>query len=134
MVNFERFSARTSSVSVGRWEISMRISSFRGNHYLMPDWNFPYRTSCSWTAAPCGHETRPGSQALLRVVLDDQLLVQRHIDLRTLGELVHQDAEPVRDDLQPAHVRAVTDGLARHLERQRRQRLLLDIDDVVLRN
>src|SRR5258705_1141052 len=47
---------------------------------------------------------------------------------------MHQDALALADHLQPARDRPVACGLARHLERQRVQRLVLDIDDVVLRH
>ncbi len=71
--------------------------------------------------------------ALLRVVLDDQLFLQRDVDLRALGgELVDQHPETLADDLQPTRDRAIALGLAGNLERQRAQRLLADIDDVVL--
>ena len=84
--------------------------------------------------AACDPGADSQRKRLLRVELDDQLLLQRHIDLRALGQLVNQDAQAARDDLQPAGDRTVADGLASNLERQRAQRLLLDIDDVVLRD
>src|SRR5690606_37665539 len=71
---------------------------------------------------------------LLRVVLDDQLFLQRDVDLRALGELVDQHPQTRADDLQPTRNRALALGLAGDLEGQRAQRLLADIDDVVLRD
>ena len=38
--------------------------------------------------------------ALLRVELDDQLLLQRDVDLRALRQLVHEDALTLADNLQ----------------------------------
>src|SRR6266404_3752539 len=73
-------------------------------------------------------------KSLLRVELDDELLCEWHVDLSPLGQLVHQDALTLADHLQPAGDRPVTSGLARHLERQRVERLVLDVDDVVLRH
>src|SRR6478672_4293277 len=73
-------------------------------------------------------------KSLLRVELDDQLLGERHLNLRALRQLVHQDALTLADNLQPAGDRAVARGLPRNLERQRVQRLVLDVDDVVLRH
>src|ERR1700712_2125748 len=72
--------------------------------------------------------------SLLRVELDDQLLGQRHLNLRALGKLVDEDALALADDLNPTRDRAVACGLTRQLERQCVQGLLANVDDVVLRN
>src|SRR3546814_5690204 len=72
--------------------------------------------------------------SLLRVVLDDELFLQSDVDLRALGKLVNQDPQTRADNLQPPGNRAIADGLTRNLERKRGERLLLDIDDVVLRD
>ena len=47
---------------------------------------------------------------LLRVELDDELLGERNIDLGALGQLVHEDAERGRDDLEPGRDRTLADG------------------------
>src|SRR3954453_12579457 len=73
-------------------------------------------------------------KVLLRVELDDQVLGERHVDLRTFRQLMHQDALTLADNLQPRRDRTVARGLTRHLERQCVQRLVLDVDDVVLRH
>src|SRR3954468_20146955 len=85
-----------------------------------------------------GTGPRPGSTGkppcglLLRVVLDDQLLLDRDVDLLTDRELVDEDAHPVRERLHPAGHDPLAVGLTSHDERGRLQRLLLDVDDVVL--
>src|ERR1700754_1105859 len=94
-----------------------------GNRYLMPQWNPP--------APPCG---TGGAGLLLRVELDDQLLGDLRVDLRTLGQLVDQYAHGRRHDLQPARNRAVAQQLLGDDERIGVQRLRPDIDDVVLRH
>src|ERR1700720_2354853 len=119
MTNCERLSLMTSSARVGRWEISMVfLLLLLGTRYLMP--------------------LRPAlgsvQGVLLRVVLDDQLLGERHVDLRTLGQLVDQDALTLADHLQPAGDRTVTGSLPCDLERHRVERRVPHIDDVVLRH
>src|SRR5215831_2102320 len=120
MTNWDRVSVTTSSDSVGRCEISMVfLLLLLGTRYLMP-------------VRPA-----PGSAQgvyLLRVVLDDQLLGERHVDLRALRQLVDEDALALPHDLQPARDRAVTRGLPRDLERHRVQRVVPHVDDVVLRH
>src|ERR1700758_5869790 len=104
MTNWDRLSVRISSASVGRCEISMVfLFLLLGTRYLMP-----------LRPAPGGCR---GS--LLRVVLDDQLLGEWHVDLRPLGQLVDQDALTLPHHLQPARKRAVTRRLPRDLERHR---------------
>src|SRR4051812_40634895 len=71
---------------------------------------------------------------LLRVVLDDQLLGERDVDLCALGQLVDQDALPLPHHLQPARNRTVARRLPRDLERHGVQRSIPNIDDVVLRH
>src|ERR1700735_3100873 len=120
MTSCERLSLRTSSDKVGRCEISMVfLLLLLGTRYLMPVWCL-----VAASAAP----------ALLRVELDDQLLGERHVDLCPFRQLVDQDALLLADHLQPAGDRTIAGGLASDLERHAVQRLLLDIDDVVLRH
>src|SRR5271166_6995599 len=101
MTNWDRVSVTTSSDSVGRCEISMVfLLLLLGTRYLMP------------LRHPPGGRTEEDC-ALLRVVLDDQLLGERHVDLRPLGQLVDQDALALPHHLQPAGDRAVARRLAR---------------------
>ena len=52
-------------------------------------------------------------ERLLGVELDDQLLGDLRVDLRPLGELVHEDAQVAGHDLQPAGIgRSPTSSLA----------------------
>src|ERR1700751_5456670 len=123
MTNWDRSSVRISSDSVGRCEINMVfLLLLLGTRYLMPLRCLPGRVA---VAEDCSF--------LLRVVLDDQLLSERHLDLRTLRQLVDQDALALPHDLQPARDRALTRGLPRDLERHRVHRLVPHVDDVVLR-
>src|ERR1700758_1783658 len=99
MTNCERLSLRISSDRVGRCEINMVfLLLLLGTRYLMP-----VRFLAAANAAP----------ELLRVVLDDQLLGERHLDLRPLRQLVDQDALLLADHLNPAGDRTVGRGLAR---------------------
>src|SRR5690606_7831624 len=78
--------------------------------------------------------TEVGNRSLLRVELDDQLFLHRHLDLRALGKLVHENPEIRRHDLQPRRNRAVTQRFLRSDERQCLQRLRTNVDDVELRH
>src|SRR3954447_25957110 len=69
---------------------------------------------------------------VLRVELDDQLLREDRVDLRTGRELVDEDREAALDDLHPRRDRAVAERLAGQLERERLHRLLAHGDDVEL--
>src|SRR6266545_6787814 len=72
--------------------------------------------------------------ALLAVELDNELLLQRNVDLRALGQLVHEHPQPTWNDLQPSRNRPVALSLAGDQERCRLERLRLDVDDVVRRD
>src|SRR5690606_8283482 len=78
--------------------------------------------------------TEVGNRSLLRVELDDQLFLHRHLDLRALGKLVHENPEIRRHDLQPRRNRAFTQRFLRSDERQCLQRLRTNVDDVELRH
>src|SRR5271156_2069295 len=118
MTNCERLSLMTSSDKVGRCEISMVfLYLLLGTRYLMP-------TQLS------GRRLR-GSSFLLRVVLDDQLLGEWHLDLGALRKLVDKDALLLADHLQPAGDRAVTRGLASDLEWHGVQPALQDLQQLV---
>src|ERR1700760_1977738 len=108
MTNWERLSLMNSSDRVGRCEISMVFFYLLlGTRYLMP-----FKTS--------GH-CAPRKLRLLRVVLDDELLGERHVDLCALGQLVDQDALLLADQLNPTGDRPVAGGLTGDLERHRVQ-------------
>src|SRR4051794_18578585 len=72
---------------------------------------------------------RPGS--LLRVVLDDELLLDREVDLGPDRELVDEDPHPRRDRLEPRRNDALAVGLASHDEGGHLERLLAHVDHVV---
>src|SRR5580704_1457308 len=70
--------------------------------------------------------------ALLGVILDDELLLDLRVDLRPGRELVHEDAHLVRHDLEPGgHLALAGLGAGNH-HRGQLKRLLRDLDDVVL--
>src|SRR4051812_6148406 len=71
---------------------------------------------------------------LLRVELDDELFGQRDLDLSPLGQLVHEDALTLPHHLQPTGDLGLAGSLAGCFERQRVDRLLANVDDVVLRH
>ena len=49
--------------------------------------------------------------SLLRVKLDDELLLQRNVDLSALGQLVHEDAQGIRNNLQPCRYVGINKGV-----------------------
>src|SRR6478735_6287850 len=69
---------------------------------------------------------------LLRVELDDELLLDRDVDLLTDRELVDQDPHPVRQRLHPRRDDPLAVGLASHDEGGHLEGLLPDVDHVVL--
>src|SRR5882757_75587 len=135
MTNRERVSATVSSARLGRWEISTCVFlSFHDDRYLTP-------CKAGRATAPPANQWRGtdllrsapfrAPKVLLGVELNDQLLGDLGVDLRPLRHLVHQDAQPVRDDLQPRRHRPVTLGLLGNDERIHAHRLGSDVDDVV---
>src|SRR6202453_3126677 len=91
MTNWDRLSVRMSSASVGRCEINMGVSFLLlGTRYLMPR-RFPVAAAAA-PGCPAAAAAVAGDWVLLRVVLDDQLLGERDVDLRPLVQLVDQDA------------------------------------------
>src|SRR4051794_26198678 len=78
------------------------------------------------------HTGVASSVLLLRVVLDDELLLDRDVDLLTDRELVDQNSHAVRQRLHPARHDPLAVGLASHDERSRLEGLLLHVDHVVL--
>src|SRR5699024_6856 len=71
--------------------------------------------------------------SLLRVKLDDELLLQRHVDLSALGQLVHEDAQGFRNNLQPSWYNSFAETILSLFEPFHLLGTLADIDDVVLR-
>src|SRR5918994_114860 len=71
-------------------------------------------------------------ESLLGVVLDDELLLDRHVDLCADRDLVDEDAHPRRDDLHPGRGDALAVGLASDDQRGQLERLLAHVDDVVV--
>src|SRR5699024_9316507 len=125
----ERFSATASSVRVGRWEMSMC--------YL-----FRFSASAIWRRRnpppPGGLRSAAlpatGEDGSLRVELDDQLLLERHVDLRALGELVDEDPQGRGDDLQPRRDGTLAEHLRGDLEPVHLGGPGTHVDDVVLRH
>src|SRR4051812_14572663 len=127
MTNRERNSSTVSSDRVGRCAMST-CSFLSGPTRYLTGPNFRVDGSCGRRP-----DRWPGRRpvSLLRVVLDDQLLLDRDVDLGPDRELVDQDPHPRRDRLEPGRhdtlaVRLTEDDERRHLER-----LLADVDHVV---
>src|SRR6516225_4041491 len=91
MTNLDRNSSTDSSVRVGRWAMSM-TTPFRGARYMTPR-----------SPPPAGPWLRAAGRvpALLRVQLDDELLLYLRVDLGARRHGMHEHAHLVRDDLQP---------------------------------
>src|SRR3954452_18894298 len=98
MTNRERCSVRVSSVSVGRCAMSMvlLLQVLRRPPYdAVRGWCWPRRTS----VRPPEPVLR--SELLLRVELDDQLLLDRGVDHLAGRNTVDQHAQLAADDLEP---------------------------------
>src|SRR3546814_17497967 len=67
-------------------------------------------------------------RSLLRVVRDDELLLDRQVDLRADRKLVHEDPHPVRERLEPRGDVPLAVGLTSHDERGHLPGLLADVD------
>src|SRR3954464_13655839 len=134
MTNRERNSSTVSSDRVGRCAMST-CSFLSGPTRYMTGPNC--RVDGRWMATPRRSMFRlPGRRpvSLLRVVLDDELLLDRQVDLGPDRELVDEDAHPRRDGLEPCRDDALAVGLASHDERGHLQRLLTHVDHVVSGN
>src|SRR4026209_3035902 len=99
MTNRERNSSTDSSDRVGRCAMST-CSFLSGSDRYLKGPNFVVATA-KWKTG-----------LLLGVVRDDELLLDRDVDLGPDGQLVHQDAHPRRDGLQPRRHDALAVGLA----------------------
>src|SRR3954451_24981713 len=127
MTNRERNSSTVSSDRVGRCAMST-CSFLSGPTRYLTGPNFRVDGSCG------RHPGRwPGRRpvSLLRVVLDDQLLLDRDVDLGPDRQLVDEDPHPRRDGLEPCRNDALAVGLAGDDERRHLQGLLPHVDDVV---
>src|SRR6476661_7249390 len=70
-------------------------------------------------------------RSLLGVVLHDELLLDRDVDLCPDRQLVDEDAHPRGDGLEPRGDDPLAVGLTRHDERGRLEGLLPHVDDIV---
>src|SRR3954447_16654418 len=126
MTNRERNSSTVSSDRVGRCAMST-CSFLSGPTRYLTGPNM-LTTEGGWG---CPAESGHPPVSLLRVVLDDELLLDREVDLGPDRELVDEDAHPRRDGLEPCRDDALAVGLASHDERGHLQRLLTHVDHVV---
>src|ERR1700712_2969505 len=128
MTNRERWSSTLSSERVGRWAMSTFLLPFRA-HPLFDG------LDCLDSAERVDYvATLPawrGAELLLRVELDDELFLDRHLDLGPHRARVHEHAHPRRDGLEPGRHDPVAVGLPSHDERRHLQALLPHVDDVV---
>src|SRR6478735_10873081 len=130
MTNRERNSSTVSSDRVGRCAMST-CSFLSGPTRYLTGPNFRVDGRCGRRRGPSRYpRRRPWS--LLRVVLDDELLLDRDVDLGPHRELVDEDAHPRRDGLEPRRDDSLAVGLTSHDERGHLQRLLAHVDHVVL--
>src|SRR6478672_1145460 len=135
-----RLSATTSSLRDGRCAMSTGESFLVGDRYMTPmlcrSDRLPWLPLSATTTE--GEVCRVVTHAaylmpsVLRVELDDQLLGEDRVDLRTLRELVDHDLQRARDDLEPGRGGALTERLASQLDREGVHGLLANGDDVVL--
>src|SRR4051812_34237411 len=112
MMNFDRYSLTESSVSVGRWVMSKVFLQCSGARYMTPE------VDCC------------GLVRLLRVELDDELLLDRRVDDLPGRKRVHEDLGLAADDLDPGRDDLGAGLGAGHHERGHLARLLADLDDV----
>src|SRR4051812_41173595 len=117
MVNRERVSLSDSSERLGRWLMST-LFFFLSGHPL-----YDARRS------PALLEAKRRAVQLLRVELDDQLLLDLGVDHLAGRKRVDQDLHLARDGLQPRRRRAGTRLRLRDHERRHLTRLLADLND-----
>src|SRR6516164_7188032 len=96
MTNLDRNSSTDSSVKVGRWAMSM-TTPLRDARYMTPRSSAAAVVAAAWPAPSAAGPVL----ALLRVQLDDELLLHLGIDLGAGWQGMHQHAHLVRYDLQP---------------------------------
>src|SRR6476469_2607478 len=102
-----------------------------GSDRYLRDPNMRLAEMTSWKRGVGGRpEAATDDGSLLGVVLHDELLLDRHVDLRADRDLVDQDAHPRRDDLHPRGGDALAVGLASNDQRRELEGLLAHVDDV----
>src|SRR5215218_1914359 len=132
MTNRERDSVIVSSVRVGRCAMSMVLLQVLRRP--------PYDAVRGVVRAPADICPSAGAGravvqfrcCLLRVELDDQLLLAGGVDHLASRDAVHEHAQLAADDLEPRRDRTLAGLRLGDLERQHRARLLGHLDDVVL--
>src|SRR5262245_2012273 len=92
---------------------------------------FPFRADRHLTTRTV---LRASSRLLLGVVLNDELLLNWHVDLLTYRKLVHEDPHPVRKRLDPGGDDPLAVGLTSHDERGHLDRLGTHVDDILRRH
>src|SRR5215472_3268425 len=92
----------------------------------------PPRNPTARSLRDCFPGAIPAGWRLLRVVLNDELLLDQGVDLGPGRERVHQDAHLVGVHLEPRRDRALPGLGPRHHERGQLAGLLRDLDDVAL--
>src|SRR6188768_3428373 len=96
-----------------------------GSDRYLRDPNISVGGRTSWKRGVGGRpEAATDGGSLLGVVLHDELLLDRHVDLRADRDLVDQDAHPRRDDLHPRRGDALAVGLTGDDQRRELERLL----------
>src|SRR4051812_7553942 len=120
MTNRERNSSTVSSDRVGRCAMSTGSFLSGPDRYLTG----PNMLATEGAGPHPRPEPRVGVQgaeplggSLLGVVLHDQLLLDREVDLGPDRKLVDEDPHPRRDGLEPRGDHALAVGLASHDER-----------------
>src|SRR5450631_496200 len=144
MTKRERASLRTSSLRVGRCAISTVSFLPTGDRYLTPRDSAGHdsRGLCASVRADDPVKVRmpggwsPSHPALgcsvLRVELDDQLLLDLRVDDLTCGQRVDEDLHLRRDGFNPGRYRALAGLCAGDDERCHLHGLATNLDDVVL--
>src|ERR1035438_1036985 len=128
MTNLDLNSSTCSSVRVGRWAISITTPISRDTRYLMSRFLLTAnRRRCRGRPAVGG----PG-MVLLRVQLDDELLLNLGIDLGPDRERVNQDTHLVRDHLDPRGRLALARLRPRYHERRHLYGLGSNVNNVAL--
>src|SRR3954465_15092861 len=152
MTNRDRLSPTTSSANVGRCAISIAVTSLANVRHMTlcetPRPSVRTRRSCGVAARAEPKPGGPGASPrrgererggapfanpnplLLRVELDDELLLHGGVDDLPRGQPVHEDAHPVRDDLEPGRHRPLAGHRPGDDERGELEGALPDLDDV----
>src|SRR5450631_3556194 len=144
MTNRERASVRTSSLRVGRCAISTVSFLPTGDRYLTPRDAAGHDSRDRRTSVRAGDPVKvrmPGGWlpshpargcSVLRVELDDQLLLDLRVDDLTRGQGVDEDLHLRRDGFNPGRHRTLAGLCAGDNERCHLHGLATNLDDVVL--